>query len=75
MDYYVRKQILLSVERILGVFGVDLANLDYDSKHKQACPNFYSWVAGKKDEVGSRKLDSRERDQSNGSQRSLLIFN
>lgn len=34
VDYYVKKQLLPPVERILGVFGVDIANLDYDSKQK-----------------------------------------
>ena len=34
MDHYVKKQILPSVERILGVFGVDMASLDYNSKQK-----------------------------------------
>ena len=32
VDYYIKKQLLPPVERILGVFGVDMANLDYDSK-------------------------------------------
>ena len=34
VDYYVKKQILPPVERILGVFGMDMASLDYDSKQK-----------------------------------------
>lgn len=34
VDYYIKKQLLPPVERILGVFGVDIANLDYDSKQK-----------------------------------------
>ena len=34
VDYYIKKQILPPVERILGVFGVDMASLDYDSKQK-----------------------------------------
>ncbi|WMW21513.1 DNA-directed DNA polymerase [Methanolobus mangrovi] len=32
VDYYIKKQLLPPVERILGVFGVDMANLDYDSR-------------------------------------------
>ncbi len=34
VDYYVRKQILPPVERILGVFGVNVSSLDFDSKQK-----------------------------------------
>ncbi|MBN1134278.1 MAG: DNA polymerase elongation subunit [Methanosarcinaceae archaeon] len=34
VDYYIKKQILPPVERILGAFGVDMATLDYDSKQK-----------------------------------------
>ncbi|MGP8319335.1 MAG: DNA-directed DNA polymerase [Methanosarcinaceae archaeon] len=34
VDYYIKKQILPPVERILGVFGVNMASLDYDSKQK-----------------------------------------
>ena len=34
VDYYVKKQILPPVERILGVFGVNISSLDFDSKQK-----------------------------------------
>jgi DNA polymerase I len=34
VEYYVKKQILPPVERILGVFGVEMATLNYDSKQK-----------------------------------------
>lgn len=34
VDYYIKKQILPPVERILGVFGVKASSLDYDSKQK-----------------------------------------
>ncbi len=34
VDYYIQKQMLPPVERILGVFGVDIATLDHDSKQK-----------------------------------------
>jgi DNA polymerase I len=34
VDYYIKKQILPPVERILGVFGVKTSSLDYDSKQK-----------------------------------------
>ncbi|WP_292463784.1 DNA-directed DNA polymerase [Methanolobus sp.] len=34
VDYYIKKQVLPPVERILDAFGVDIGNLDYDSKQK-----------------------------------------
>ena len=34
VDYYVKKQILPPVERILEVFGVKLSSLDFDSRQK-----------------------------------------
>ncbi|MBN2487452.1 MAG: DNA polymerase elongation subunit [Methanosarcinaceae archaeon] len=34
VDYYIKKQMLPPVERILAAFGVDMATLDYDSKQK-----------------------------------------
>jgi DNA polymerase I len=34
VDYYIQKQLLNPVERILGVFGVDIATLDHDSRQK-----------------------------------------
>ncbi|WP_445475115.1 DNA-directed DNA polymerase [Methanococcoides methylutens] len=34
VDYYIQKQMLPPVERILGVFGVDMATLNHDSKQK-----------------------------------------
>jgi DNA polymerase I len=34
VDYYVKKQILPPVERILEVFGVKMSSLDFDSKQK-----------------------------------------
>lgn len=34
VDYYIKKQVLPPVERILDAFGVDISNLDYDSKQK-----------------------------------------
>ena len=30
VDYYIKKQILPPVEWMVGVFGVDMASLDYD---------------------------------------------
>lgn len=34
VDYYIQKQMLPPVERILSVFGVDMATLNHDSKQK-----------------------------------------
>jgi DNA polymerase I len=34
VDYYIKKQILPPVERILEVFGVNISSLDFDSKQK-----------------------------------------
>jgi DNA polymerase I len=34
VDYYIKKQVLPPVQRILDAFGVDIGNLDYDSKQK-----------------------------------------
>ncbi|HNW37782.1 MAG TPA: DNA-directed DNA polymerase, partial [Methanosarcina vacuolata] len=34
VDYYIKKQILPPVERILEVFGVKMSSLDFDSKQK-----------------------------------------
>ncbi len=34
VDYYIKKQILPPVERILEVFGVKISSLDFDSKQK-----------------------------------------
>ena len=34
VDYYIKKQILPPVERILGVFGIKMPSLDFDSRQK-----------------------------------------
>ncbi len=74
VDYYVKKQILPPVERILGVFGVDLANLDYDSK-QTGLSDFTSGPSEKKiKRPVPRKPDAEGTSPSNGSQRSLFDF-
>jgi DNA polymerase, archaea type len=74
VDYYVKKQILPPVERILGVFGVDLANLDYDSK-QTGLSDFTHGAPEKKIKSSvPRKTDSEGTAPSNGSQRSLFDF-
>lgn len=53
VDYYVRKQILPPVERILGVFGVNVSSLDFDSKQK----GLFDFEAGKPD---ARKQEKKK---------------
>jgi DNA polymerase, archaea type len=53
VDYYVKKQILPPVERILGVFGVDVSSLDFDSKQK----GLFDFEARKPD---ARKQEKRK---------------
>jgi DNA polymerase I len=74
VDYYIKKQILPPVERILGVFGVDLANLDYDSKQTGISDFTYGTSEKKPKKAYSRKQDSDVSSPSNGSQRSLFDF-
>lgn len=74
VDYYVKKQILPPVERILGVFGVDLANLDYDSKQTGLSDFTHGAPEKKIKRLVTRKSDSEGTAPSNGSQRSLFDF-
>lgn len=53
VDYYVRKQILPPVERILVVFGVNVSSLDFDSKQK----GLFDFEARKSD---SRKQETKK---------------
>ena len=53
VDYYVKKQILPPVERILGVFGVNVSSLDFDSKQK----GLFDFEARKPD---ARKQEKRK---------------
>ncbi len=75
VDYYIKKQILPPVERILGVFGVDMASLDYDSKQKGLFDFTSTPSDGKvvrnvaKKEGGSEKTPEKQKAQS-----SLLDF-
>ncbi|TGC06782.1 DNA-directed DNA polymerase [Methanolobus halotolerans] len=63
VDYYVKKQILPPVERILGVFGVDIANLDYDSKQKGLFD-----FSDKPKEIPLNNIKKREEKPSDDSQ-------
>jgi DNA polymerase I len=74
VDYYVKKQIIPPVERILGVFGVDLANLDYDSKQTGLSDFTHGSPEKKMQRSVPRKPDSEGAGPSNGSQRSLFDF-
>jgi len=74
VDYYIKKQILPPVERILGVFGVDLANLDYDSK-QTGLSDFTAGPSEKKIKSSvSRKPDQEGQSPNSGSQSSLFDF-
>ena len=53
VDYYIKKQILPPVERILGVFGVNVSSLDFDSKQK----GLFDFEA-KKPEARNRKREN-----------------
>ena len=52
VDYYVRKQILPPVERILGVFGVNVSSLDFDSKQK----GLFDFEAGEPEAIKQEKI-------------------
>ena len=74
VDYYVKKQLLPPVERILGVFGVDIANLDYDSKQKGLFD-----FSDKPDDGPVKRVEKRETSTSSDqnavkSQSSLFDF-
>ncbi|MDG6244175.1 MAG: DNA-directed DNA polymerase [Methanolobus sp.] len=76
VDYYIKKQVLPPVERILGVFGVDMANLDYDSRQKGLFD-----FSDKLQEPSVNNLRKKEKDiqtqqasEDNKSQSSLFDF-
>lgn len=74
VDYYVKKQILPPVERILGVFGVDLVNLDYDSK-QTGLSDFTAGPSEKKIRRSvPRTSDIGGQPPNSGSQSSLFDF-
>ena len=77
VDYYIKKQILPPVERILGVFGVKTSSLDYDSKQK----GLFDFEPKKpeKEEPTSGKAQITKgegscSDSGRGEQRSLFDF-
>jgi len=57
VDYYIKKQILPPVERILEVFGVKMSSLDFDSKQK----GLFDFEA-KKPEVREQEKPSSEKE-------------
>ena len=57
VDYYIKKQILPPVERILEVFGVKMSSLDFDSKQK----GLFDFEA-KKPEVKKQENPPSERE-------------
>lgn len=74
VDYYIKKQVLPPVERILGVFGVDIANLDYGSRQKGLFD--FSDKPGDKPvkRVGKRKEPESADSGGNKAQSSLFDF-
>lgn len=71
VDYYVKKQIIPPVERILGAFDIDLSHLDYDSKQKGL-----SDFGPKSTQYEPKKIiqKSEQVEPSNSSQSSLFDF-
>jgi DNA polymerase, archaea type len=59
VDYYIKKQILPPVERILEVFGVKISSLDFDSKQK----GLFDFEA-KKPEVNKPEKPPSERENN-----------
>ncbi|MFP4655162.1 MAG: DNA-directed DNA polymerase [Methanohalobium sp.] len=64
VDYYIKKQILPPVERILGVFGVDSATLDYDSRQK----GLFDFSGKHSESKSFNKADNEtvDKEESNG---------
>jgi DNA polymerase I len=73
VDYYIKKQILPPVERILGVFGVKISSLDFDSKQK----GIFDFEA-KKPEVKKhekKKLSSERENEGKTQEKSQCLEN
>jgi len=63
VDYYVKKQILPPVERILEVFGVNISSLDFDSKQKGLFDFEAKKPEGKKQEKPSSERENKMKAQ------------
>ncbi len=63
VDYYVKKQILPPVERILEVFGVNISSLDFDSKQKGLFDFEAKKPEVKKQERSPSKRENKVKDQ------------
>ncbi|AEH60103.1 DNA polymerase Pol2 [Methanosalsum zhilinae DSM 4017] len=76
VDYYIKKQILPPVSRILSAFGVDEAALDYDSKQKGLFEFSPSSEKKLSDQLQRRKKGTAEDHDSGNrkSQSSLFDF-
>lgn len=74
VDYYIQKQMLPPVERILGVFGVDVATLDHDSKQKGLFD--FTNAPKENEDFITKNYEKEEKPRTNGSksQSSLLDF-
>ncbi|APH38673.1 DNA-directed DNA polymerase [Methanohalophilus halophilus] len=75
VDYYIQKQLLPPVERILSVFGVNIATLDHDSRQK----GLFDFSKTKPADNGCQmnaeiREPEKEKIPENGNQSSLLDF-
>jgi DNA polymerase I len=75
VDYYIQKQLLPPVERILSVFGVNIATLDHDSRQK----GLFDFSKSKPADNGCQmnaeiRVPEKEKLPENGNQSSLLDF-
>jgi DNA polymerase I len=75
VDYYIQKQLLPPVERILSVFGVNIATLDHDSRQK----GLFDFSKTKHADNGCQmnaeiREPEKEKLPENGNQSSLFDF-
>jgi len=75
VDYYIQKQLLPPVERILSVFGVNMATLDHDSRQKGLFDFAKSKPADKGCQMNAEVREpEKEKLPESGNQSSLLDF-
>jgi len=71
VDYYIKKQILPPVERILEVFGVKMSSLDFDSKQK----GLFDFEAKKPEVKKQEKLSSEKESKVKAQEQNLCKEN